>query len=71
MDAAAHEAGVTEPGAPSVSGSDGSDEALKVRAEFVAVSGSEGEALEAGQLAVIREILLWQHRRTDPPAAVE
>jgi hypothetical protein len=40
-----------------------------VRVEFIAVGGSEGEALEDRQLAVIREILEWQHRRTVPVIA--
>jgi hypothetical protein len=69
-DVVAHETGVTKPGEPSA-GEDDGDQPLRIRAELIAVSGSEGEALEAGQLAVIREILLWRHRNTDPPIAME
>lgn len=47
------------------------DESLAVRAEFVAVGGSEGEALEANQLAVIQEILLWLHRHNAPAIPAE
>lgn len=38
---------------------------ISTRIEFVAVGGGEGEALEATQLAVIREILQWLHRHAD------
>jgi hypothetical protein len=35
----------------------------RVRAEFVTLDGSEGRALEECQLATIKEILAWLHRR--------
>jgi hypothetical protein len=49
----------------------GGDQALTVRAEFVVIGGSEGEVLEARQLAVIREILRWHQRQTASPDTVE
>lgn len=39
---------------------------LTVTAEFVAVGGREGKALEARQLAVIWEILQWLHQQKSP-----
>jgi hypothetical protein len=45
----------------------GNEQALAVGVQFVAVGGHDGEALEARQTAVIREILLWL-REQDPPA---
>jgi hypothetical protein len=60
----AQEVGTTTP-------SRGNDQALTVHAEFVVVGGSNGEALEARQLAVIREILLWHQRKTASQATVE
>jgi hypothetical protein len=66
----AREASATGQSEPAASGNDGGDQSLTVRAEFVAVGGSEGEALEARQLAVIREILRWK-QQTASPATVE
>lgn len=42
---------------------------LSMNAEFVAVGGSEGEALEAGQLAIVREIIKWLHQHANPQAS--
>jgi hypothetical protein len=36
---------------------------LRVRAEYVAMDGAEGAALEERQLTVISEVLAWVSRR--------
>ncbi|GLY85981.1 hypothetical protein Airi02_039100 [Actinoallomurus iriomotensis] len=62
---------VTMPGECSASRSTSDDESLTIRADFVAMGGSEGETLEANQLTVIQEILLWRHRHTAPQVPAE
>jgi hypothetical protein len=71
QDALAPETRAVRRSESAASGNDGGDQSLTVRAEFVAVGGSEGEVLEARQLAVIREILRWHQRQTVSPATVE
>lgn len=41
------------------------NEPRPVRVEFVTVDGTEGQALEERQLAVIKEILTWLHEHPD------
>jgi hypothetical protein len=71
QDAPDPETRATRRSEPAASEKGAGDQALTVRAEFVAVGGSEGEALEARQLAVIREILRWHQRQTTSPDTVE
>jgi hypothetical protein len=62
---------VTMSAERSASRSTSGDESLTIRAEFVTMGGSEGETLEANQLTVIQEILLWLHRNTAPQVPAE